>query len=72
MKINRAYLHLFKRSNNCYLLQIKKGIYLAFDKQDYHYIGVKMFYAPKNINYYETIADRQMYYLFNKGILELF
>ena len=58
MKINKSYLHLFKRGYNEYLYKVSNGVYLAFDKNTLDYIGIELFYLPKDIEYINKKADR--------------
>ena len=44
LRINKNYLHLFKKIHNEYLYQCEKGVYLAFDLKDLEYIGIETYY----------------------------
>lgn len=71
MKINKTYLHLFKKGKFCYLYQLFRGVYLSFDAQDLTYTGIECFYLPKSIDYLESQAEKKLNTLFVRGILEL-
>lgn len=57
MKINKLYIDKFKLLHNEYLYPVKKGIYLAFDKDTFDYIGVELFYLIKYGDIEKDIND---------------
>lgn len=66
--INKNYLHLFKKLNREYIYPVQKGIYLAFDSDNFEYIGIEMFYlAPISI---ENVCDDKLKQLLSLGVLE--
>ena len=70
MKINNSYLHLFKKSRQCYLYQLEKGVYLSFDN-NLTYNGIECFYVLSSYDYLEEKANKKLNILLNRGILEL-
>ena len=70
IKINNSYLDLFKLSGKEYLYPISKGIYLAFDKFTYEYIGIELFYYPYTSKF-SQLADDKINQLLCRNILEL-
>lgn len=66
--INKNYLHLFKKLKREYIYPVQNGIYLAFDRDTFEYIGVEMFYlAPISI---EKACDNKLKQLLSLGVLE--
>ena len=47
-----------------------KGIFLAFDSKTREYIGLEMFYLPKNQAYIDRAADNLINELLRNGVLE--
>lgn len=70
IKINKMYIERFKLSHNEYLYPVSKGIYLAFDKDTFKYIGIELFYLadPKKCN---KLVDNKINELVSKDILEV-
>ena len=72
MKINKSYLHLFKKVRSEYLYKVVNGIYLAFDIKSLEYIGLEMYYLPKDIEYIENKAHKLLNILmYNEIIMEV-
>ena len=71
IKISQQYIHRFKRWPHLYVYPITKGIYLAFDDKTLEYLGIEMFYLPRNNNY-QTQADDLLNNLLSNGLLESF
>ena len=66
--INKNYLHLFKKLKREYIYPVQKGIYLAFDIDNFEYIGIEMFYlAPISI---ENSCNDKLKQLLSLGVLE--
>lgn len=66
--INKNYLHLFKKLKREYIYPVQKGIYLAFDLDNFEYIGIEMFYlAPITI---QDVCDNKLNQLLSLGVLE--
>ena len=70
MKINKLYLHLFKKSRLGYLYQLEKGVYLSFDT-NLKYNGIECFYLSTSYDYLEEKASKKLNILLNRGILDL-
>lgn len=45
MKLNPIHLNRFKLTGSRYLIQVKRGLFLSFDKDTLEYIGLEMFYS---------------------------
>lgn len=69
IRINNQYLNRFKKNNCEYLYMITKGIYLAFDIESLEYIGIEMFYLPKNPKLIDKVCDMKLNELISKDIL---
>jgi hypothetical protein len=50
---------------------ITQGIYLAFDINTLEYIGIEMFYLPKNQRLIDKVCDTKLNELISKDILIL-
>lgn len=71
IKINEVYIDRFKCfGNKLYLYPVKNGIHLSFDYNSKMYLGLEMFYIPRNHNYIQRISDNLINELLRKGILE--
>ena len=70
MKINKSYLHLFKKVRSEYLYKLVNGIYLAFDKNTLEYIGIEMYFLPKDIEYINKKADKVLDILIYDEIID--
>lgn len=69
IQINKNQLHRFKKLNCEYLYMVSKGIYLAFDIESLEYIGIEMFYLPKNPKIVDKLCDIKINELISKDIL---
>lgn len=69
--INKNYIHIFKKILNEYMYLMKRGIYLAFDSSDLHYIGLEMFYYPRDYKEISKQEDELLNELLSKGYLEM-
>lgn len=69
MKINKSYLHLFKKVRSEYLYKVINGVYLAFDTYSLEYIGIELFYLPKDIEFVNKKADKLLDILIYDEIL---
>lgn len=71
IQINTNHLHRFKKTRCEYLYMITRGIYLAFDINTLEYIGIEMFYLPKNQRLVDKVCDIKLNELISKDILIL-
>lgn len=71
IKINTNYIDRFKKTRCEYLYRVTKGIYLAFDIESLEYIGIEMFYLPKNPKLIDKVCDMKLNELISKDILIL-
>ena len=71
IQINNTQLHRFKKNRIEYLYMVSKGIYLAFDINTLEYIGIEMFYLPKNQRLVDKVCDTKLNELISKDILIL-
>lgn len=69
IQINTNQLHRFKKTRCEYLYMVSKGIYLAFDIKSLEYIGIEMFYLPKNQRVVDKLCDIKINELISKDIL---
>ena len=72
IQINSTQLHRFKKTRCEYLYMVSKGIYLAFDIESLEYIGIEMFYYPKNLKnlrLIDKVCDIKLNELISKDIL---
>lgn len=69
IKINNTQLHRFKKTHCEYLYMVARGIYLAFDIKSLEYIGIEMFYLPKNQRVVDKVCDTKLNELISKDIL---
>ena len=69
IQINNTQLHRFKKTRCEYLYMVSKGIYLAFDIESLEYIGIEMFYLPKNPKLIDKVCDMKLNELIYKDIL---
>lgn len=72
IRINQNYINRFKRNNLEYLYYVNRGVFLAFDINDYTYIGIEVYYTPKNYNLINKECERKLSYLLGKEILEYY
>lgn len=71
IQINTNYINRFKKTRCEYLYMVSKGIYLAFDIESLEYIGIEMFYLPKNQRLVDKECDNKLNELISKDILIL-
>lgn len=71
IQINTNHLHRFKKTRCEYLYMVSKGIYLAFDIKSLEYIGIELFYLPKNQMIVDKACDNKLNELISKDILIL-
>ena len=69
IQINTNHLHRFKKTHCEYLYMVSKGIYLAFDIESLEYIGIEMYYLPKNPKIVDKQCDNKLNELISKDIL---
>ena len=68
--INNQYLDKFKLSKHEYLYYLKRGVFLAFDKNTKEYLGIETF-GLFDINKLSKEVDDKLNDLISKGYLEL-
>ena len=66
--INKNYLNLFKKLKREYVYYVQNGIFLAFDRDTFEYLGVEMFYLAPNSVY--KVCDNKLEQLLSLGIIE--
>lgn len=71
IQINTNHLHRFKKNRIEYLYMVSRGIYLAFDINTLEYIGIEMFYLPKNQRLIDKVCEIKLNELISKDILIL-
>lgn len=69
IQINTNHLYRFKKTRCEYLYMVSKGIYLAFDIDSLEYIGIELFYLPKNPKLIDKVCDIKLNELISKDIL---
>lgn len=70
IRINKQYLYRFKKSRCEYLYPLSRGSYLAFDSDSLEYIGIELFYLPRDPGKPEREAYILLTDLLSKNILE--
>lgn len=71
MKINKSYLHLFKKYKSSYLYYLDNGVFLRFDYKELIFTGLECFYTPRDIDTLEKKAQCKLNLLLNRGILDI-
>lgn len=71
IQINTNYINRFKKTHCEYLYMVSRGIYLAFDINTLEYIGIELFYLPKNPKIIDKECDTKLNELISKDILIL-
>lgn len=58
MKINKNYLHRFKKFSYGYMFMIKRGVFLLFDKDTLEYKGVFNMFPYKEDKELEAVINK--------------
>lgn len=71
IRINKLHLDKFKYFRNTYNYMVDRGVWITFDSPGLDYIGINLFFLPKDMSEYERKADEVINKLIARDILEV-